>query len=224
MAIENEPPALPGVDAIRRRASGDALCERCDTSTHTGRHSPSVCPKGWGIAGTGATEDVRIMLRLFDAECARANAAEFLVALQRSRIEELSSQDATASALQRTRDMYTRMTVCWVGLGEEVTRLRADLAASQREADRWRHGVPIEGDYVCPDALRADAAEQRAKSLEADLESLRAELAAANARVDEMRERAAKVAETLLGRELDEGAVARHATVERVAGAIRAIR
>lgn len=35
-------------------------------------------------------------------------------------------------------------------------RLAASLAASEREADRLRHGVPVEGDFVCPDSLRAD--------------------------------------------------------------------
>ncbi len=33
------------------------------------------------------------------------------------------------------------------------------MAAAEREADRWRHGVPVEGDYVCPDSLRAEKAE-----------------------------------------------------------------
>lgn len=29
----------------------------------------------------------------------------------------------------------------------------AALQGAERERDRWRHGVPIEGDYVCPDSL-----------------------------------------------------------------------
>ena len=41
----------------------------------------------------------------------------------------------------------------------ELSALRKRLAEAERERDRWRHGVPIEGDYVCPDSLRADAAE-----------------------------------------------------------------
>lgn len=44
-------------------------------------------------------------------------------------------------------------------------RTRANAAT--READRLRHGVPVEGDYVCPDALRADAAETRIRRIEA---------------------------------------------------------
>ena len=36
---------------------------------------------------------------------------------------------------------------------EERDAARAALAASQREADRLRHGEPIESDYICPDSL-----------------------------------------------------------------------
>jgi hypothetical protein len=36
---------------------------------------------------------------------------------------------------------------------EEVQRLRTEHAAAIRNADRLRHGVPIEGDFVCPDSL-----------------------------------------------------------------------
>lgn len=44
---------------------------------------------------------------------------------------------------------------------------RAERDAAVREADRWRHGVAIEGDYVCPadlerDALKSQLAECRA--------------------------------------------------------------
>lgn len=39
----------------------------------------------------------------------------------------------------------------------EALRLRTSLAAAERELDRWRHGQPVEGDYVCPEALTVDA-------------------------------------------------------------------
>lgn len=32
------------------------------------------------------------------------------------------------------------------------------IDAAEAELERWRHGVPVEGDYVCPNALRADMA------------------------------------------------------------------
>lgn len=35
-------------------------------------------------------------------------------------------------------------------------RLRARLAAAERELERWRHGEPVEGDFVCPNALALD--------------------------------------------------------------------
>ncbi len=43
----------------------------------------------------------------------------------------------------------------------ERDRLTIERDAALREADRLRHGQAIEGDYVCPDALRADEAERK---------------------------------------------------------------
>lgn len=40
--------------------------------------------------------------------------------------------------------------------GEESLRVHQTerrLAAAERELERWRHGVQIEGDFVCPDSL-----------------------------------------------------------------------
>ncbi len=38
----------------------------------------------------------------------------------------------------------------------EIEQLKASSAALVRELERWRHGQPIEGDYVCPFALETD--------------------------------------------------------------------
>lgn len=38
----------------------------------------------------------------------------------------------------------------------EVLRLRAELAATQRELERWKHGDQVEGDYICPSMLTED--------------------------------------------------------------------
>lgn len=40
----------------------------------------------------------------------------------------------------------------------DVLRILDALDAAEREADRWRHGVPVEGDYVCPTSLALDQA------------------------------------------------------------------
>lgn len=44
--------------------------------------------------------------------------------------------------------------------------LRASLAATLREADRLRHGQEIEGDFVCPNEVRAEQAEAEARSFQ----------------------------------------------------------
>lgn len=41
-------------------------------------------------------------------------------------------------------------------LARAVLALHKSLAAAVREADRLRHGVPVEGDYVCPSDLERD--------------------------------------------------------------------
>jgi hypothetical protein len=56
---------------------------------------------------------------------------------------------------------------------EERENLRRNLQAADREADRWRHGVPVEGDYVCPDSLRADLVADKYRSA---MEELRFEV------------------------------------------------
>lgn len=47
-----------------------------------------------------------------------------------------------------------------------VTELRGEITALNRELDRWRHGYPVEGDYVCPGDLRADLERDRANEAE----------------------------------------------------------
>ncbi len=51
-----------------------------------------------------------------------------------------------------------------IALRREVQRLVIVVWQQDRELDRWRHGVMIEGDYVCPRDLECDfwkrAAEQ----------------------------------------------------------------
>lgn len=39
-----------------------------------------------------------------------------------------------------------------------LSAVAAARGAAEREADRWRHGKTIEGDYVCPRGLECDAA------------------------------------------------------------------
>lgn len=45
----------------------------------------------------------------------------------------------------------------WIAT-RDLTALLDALDAAEREADRWRHGVPVEGDYVCPTSLALDQA------------------------------------------------------------------
>lgn len=46
-----------------------------------------------------------------------------------------------------------------------IARHEKQWADAERELDRWRHGVPIEGDYVCLGALEADRLRNETKRL-----------------------------------------------------------
>ena len=46
---------------------------------------------------------------------------------------------------------------------------RCSVEDAQREAERLRHGVPIEGDFVCPNDLRATTAERERDAYRAGL-------------------------------------------------------
>lgn len=63
--------------------------------------------------------------------------------------------------------------------------LEKERDAAVREADRWRHGITIEGDFVCPTALERD-------ELKAACERMRAVLDAA-AKVSQLRERQSRL-------------------------------
>jgi hypothetical protein len=50
------------------------------------------------------------------------------------------------------------------------------LKATERELERWRHGVQIEGDYVCPDSLRMTEALAEVERLRAGIRQQAAQL------------------------------------------------
>lgn len=60
-----------------------------------------------------------------------------------------------------------------------ATYWQAKIDAAVREADRLRHGVAIEGDFVCPDALEVTA-------LRAEVARLRTALTGTRAVLDEL--------------------------------------
>lgn len=54
---------------------------------------------------------------------------------------------AVLAGLDRALEALTSQVVA------DNAHLREELLTVTREADRLRHGVPVEGDFVCPDAL-----------------------------------------------------------------------
>lgn len=54
-------------------------------------------------------------------------------------------------------------------LRTRLAQVEAERDAALREADRWRHGATVEGDFVCPNQLQLDAALARVREVEAEL-------------------------------------------------------
>ena len=72
---------------------------------------------------------------------------------------------------------------------EERLDLTRQLAEANRELERWRHGVTIEGDFVCPDSL----ALSEALRVNVDLTRQMAEARAGNERLRETYKRVSSV-------------------------------
>ena len=64
----------------------------------------------------------------------------------------------------------------WDEPSDEVLDLTRQLAEANRELERWRHGVTIEGDYVCPDSLALSEALRVNGDLTRQLAEARAEI------------------------------------------------
>lgn len=48
----------------------------------------------------------------------------------------------------------------------EVERLKEQVTARERELERFRHGVTLEGDFICPDSLALTEARAKLASIE----------------------------------------------------------
>jgi hypothetical protein len=58
-------------------------------------------------------------------------------------------------------------------LERRIAELTAERDAAIREADRLRHGAPIEGDFVCPDSIERDSLKSKLAEVEAERDDLR---------------------------------------------------
>jgi hypothetical protein len=90
--------------------------------------------------------------RIADANRRTDEVIEVLERIEARMRETLAAVDATVAAGR-----------------EEAATLRARLATVERELERWRHGVTVEGDFVCPDSLRMTALEAALRQLTDDL-------------------------------------------------------
>lgn len=83
----------------------------------------------------------------------------------------MSDYDAYAELSKRYDDLRARVaeleiTEAFYKLAikeRDYERVRADRI--ERELERWRHDVTIEGDYVCPDSLRMTAPESALREM-----------------------------------------------------------
>ena len=64
-----------------------------------------------------------------------------------------AERDSVKAAASAARANWDRTVTERDEARREIERMREQHEAIEREADRLRHGVPIEGDFVCPDSL-----------------------------------------------------------------------
>jgi hypothetical protein len=101
-------------------------------------------------------QDVKDLLDRCNAETLRAEKAEEQRDLAVKRAQGIALVKARAEKAERERD-----------------EAQAEIAAANRELERWRHGQPIEGDYVCPDSLRVHALQKQCNEARAEAAALR---------------------------------------------------
>ena len=136
------------------------------------------------LGGNKPSSEAEAMLRLALSELERVereleqrNEAVARITEDEQRLRRLDERSrgerdaarAEAEALRREKKRGDEMDVFNHGRFVEVTR---DLAAAQAELERWRHGVPVEGDYVCPDSTALSAAQAREAKLREALEAV----------------------------------------------------
>ena len=100
----------------------------------------SITSRGPALTGTGGdagtfrdieTEALRVMIRTLQKQLAACERE------LKERGDELAEADRQIVVTQ-----------------DALTETGSQLAACERELERWRHGVQVEGDFVCPDSLR----------------------------------------------------------------------
>ena len=85
---------------------------------------------------------------------------------ERARADEVES-----GSKQMAKVAHQELTKALLEIESERTRANqaeAGLAAAERELERWRDGVPIEGDYVSPKDLEIDKLKEEIRCLKRD--------------------------------------------------------
>jgi hypothetical protein len=115
-------------------------------------------------------------------------------------VSKLLSPEQLRTALEYVRlgddkeaiDATDVIETCHKELRAKLAALEKSYAALERECERWRHGVPVEGDKICPNEFALAALEAKFRASQADtsnnydaLESERDMLKASHARLVE---------------------------------------
>ncbi len=93
-----------------------------------------------------AEKDEESALQERDASQDALSAAHIALGGDGEWVAKIPSSDPPSSG-----DLY-------LDVPELARELRSQLVAANRELERWRHGVIVEGDFICPDSLALNAA------------------------------------------------------------------
>lgn len=183
-----------------------ARCATCDRAEEIGgcEVAASFASKrlddrsGWNLRARKDCEAHAVdwRARAIAAETERTRQVADLLALIEHRIAETFAAGATMRLCRHCGDVTVGgPTACSGCVRAESIAAQRDAAI--READRWRHGVPVEGDFVCPDSLALHEARAECDRLRAERDQLAADTREAFARVRIERDRLAAEVERL---------------------------
>jgi hypothetical protein len=127
--------------------------------------------RGFGVDFRGPHR--RKMISRLTPLVARAREAEHWRAIVKDISDDMECAPTCNSHFHDELCPVTNPQQAWRDLRAKLAQAEADRDAAVRELERWRHGVTIEGDFVCPDSLRADALQARVGKLEAVADAAR---------------------------------------------------
>lgn len=127
--------------------------------------------EGWAYTAALCSESARV-LALFDAlEVAKRERDEARIERNEEAADEAAGRRGLRAELEAARAERDLAAAERDEFMRQRDRAAEALMAAEREADRLRHGAPVEGDFVCPNELALREARGQVAALRDELEN-----------------------------------------------------